>query len=258
MPFLGFCADRNGCRSPELPATDSCAIRIAGRSRDGYGARPLRRLECSDRPARSSTRAAPSQSAPSDDAGGQAQFDLNRRDLKSDHPITISPVYKCHPPGLPYAYTNGGYPFEIVQTPQRIYIFYESAHLWREIWMDGREIPKDSDPLWMGYSVGHWDGGDLVVETANFNDKTWIDNLGRPHSDAMRLTERFHRPDHGHLEIAFLIDDPKFYTATWPIHYHYDLKPTWEIGESFCIPEDQQRFLQQNVPGTSGNATPDN
>ena len=55
---------------------------------------------------------------------GQAQFDFNRRDLKSDHPITISPVYKCHPPGLPYAYTNGGYPFEIVQTPQRIYIFY--------------------------------------------------------------------------------------------------------------------------------------
>ncbi|MGD0964764.1 MAG: hypothetical protein ABSA57_12800 [Candidatus Acidiferrales bacterium] len=187
---------------------------------------------------------------------GQAQFDSNTRDLKSDHPITVNPVYQCHPPGLPNAYTNGGYPFEIVQTPQRIFIFYESTHLWREIWMDGREMPKDSDPLWMGYSVGHWDGDDLLVDTANFNDKTWIDNLGHPHSDAMRLTERFHRPDHEHLQIEFVIDDPNSYTAPWTIRYHYDLKPNWEIGEAFCIPEDQQRFLKKNVPETTGKSLP--
>jgi hypothetical protein len=188
---------------------------------------------------------------------GQAQYAANTRDFKSDHPITISPVYKCHPAGLPYAYTNGGYPFEIVQTPQRIFIFYESAHLWREVWMDGREMPKDSDPLWMGYSIGHWDGDDLVVDTANFNDQTWIDNLGHPHSDAMKLTERFHRPDREHLEITFTIDDPKTYTGLWTIRYHYDLKPKWEIGESYCIPEDQQRFLKQNVPDGNGKPAPD-
>jgi hypothetical protein len=81
--------------------------------------------------------------------------------------------------------------------------------VWRTVWMDGREMPKDSDSLWMGYSIGHWDGDDLVVETANFNDKTWIDAAGHPHSDAFKLTERFHRVDHDHMKVSFTIDDPK-------------------------------------------------
>jgi hypothetical protein len=66
----------------------------------------------------------------------------------------------------------------------------------------------------------------------------------------MKLTERFHRIDHDHLQIDFTIDDPKFYTALWPIRYHYDLKANWEIGEAYCIPEDEQEFLKQNVPET--------
>jgi hypothetical protein len=202
--------------------------------------------------------APPHNPAPPMTPAAQAQFDSNRHGLTNDHPITINPVYRCHPPGLPDAYTNGGYPFEIVQTPQRIFIFYESAHLWRQIWMDGRKIPGDSDPLWMGYSIGHWDAGDLIVETANFNDKTWIDGQGHPHSEDMKLTERFHRPDREHLQIEFAIDDPKSYTATWIIRYHYDLKPKWEIGEAFCIVEDERRFLKKNVPQAGGQSTPDN
>jgi hypothetical protein len=199
--------------------------------------------------------------APPMTPAAQAQFDSNRRELTDDHPITINPVYRCHPPGVPDAYTNGGYPFEIVQTPQRIFMFYESAHLWREIWMDGREMPRDSDPLWMGYSVGHWDGDDLVVETAHFNDKTWIDGQGHPHSEDMKLTEVFHRPQHDRLEIEFRIDDPKSYTATWIIRYHYNLKAKWEIGEAFCIVEDEARFIEQLVPkagAKSATAAPRN
>jgi hypothetical protein len=124
----------------------------------------------------------------------QAQFEINTRELKLDRPITIDPAYSCHF-GLPRIYTYGMNPLEIVQTPQRIFIFYEAAHLWRTVWMDRREMPKDSDPLWMGYSIGHWDGDDLVVDTAHFNDKTWIDGRGHPHSKEMKVTERFHRSD---------------------------------------------------------------
>ena len=199
----------------------------------------------------------PQNPAPPMTPAAQAQFDFNRRELTNDHPITSNPVYRCHPPGLPDAYTNGGYPFEIVQTPQRIFMFFESAHLWRQIWMDGREFPRESDSLWMGYSIGHWDGDDLVVETAKFNDQTWIDGQGHPHSEAMKLTERFHRPDHDHLQIAFMIDDPKSYIGTWTIRYHYNLKPRWEIGEAFCILEDEQSFLKELVPQASDKSAPD-
>jgi hypothetical protein len=189
---------------------------------------------------------------------GQAQFDFNTQELKKGGTITIDPVYKCHPPGLPHIYTSGAYAFEILETPQRIFIFYENSHLWREIWMDGREMPKDSDPLWMGYSIGHWDGEDLVVDTASFNDKTWLDDRGHPHSDAFKLTERYHRPDHDHLEISFTIDDPKFYKATWMQARNYALKPKWEIGEAFCIPEDQMKFFETNFSETGGKPAPSN
>ena len=97
-----------------------------------------------------------------------------------------------------------------------------------------------------------------MVDTAHFNDKTRIDNLGHPHSDAIKPTKRFHRRDHEHLQIEFVIEDPKSYTSPWTLRYHYDWKPNWEIGEAFCIPEDQQRFLQKNVPETTGKSTPEN
>jgi len=176
---------------------------------------------------------------------GQAKFDYNTHELKDGGPITIDPAYTCHWPGLPHIYFSGAYAFEFVQTPQRIFIFYENTHQWREIWMDGRKIPEDSDPLWMGYSVGHWDGNDLVVESGSFNDKTWLDVRGHPHSDALKLTERYHRPDHDHMEISFIIDDPKTYKGTWEMKNNFDLKPTWQIGEAFCVVEDQAQFFHQ-------------
>jgi hypothetical protein len=188
-----------------------------------------------------------SESAPMT-ASAKAQFAINTQELKRDRPITIDPAYSCHPPGLPRIYTYGVSPLEIVQTPQRIFLFFESAHMWREIWMDGRDMPKDSDPLWMGYSIGRWDGGELVVDTANFNDKTWVDGHGHPHSDALKVTERFHRVDRGHLQIFVTIDDTKSYTAPWTTKRDYTLKPNWEIGENYCIPEDEARWFNENIP----------
>jgi hypothetical protein len=177
----------------------------------------------------------------------QAQFELNTQELKRDHPITLDPAYSCHP-GMPRSYTYGTNPIEVVQTPGRIFIFYESAHLWRTVWMDGREMPRDSDPLWMGYSIGHWDGDDLVVNTANFNDRTWIDGRGHPHSEALKVTERFHRTDRNRLQISITIDDPKSYAAPWKTKRDYDLKPGWELGEAFCIPADESLWFKENIP----------
>jgi hypothetical protein len=105
------------------------------------------------------------------------------------------------------------HPFKIVQTRDVIVILYESQTLFRQIFLDGRVHPTDPEPTWLGYSVGKWDGDVLVVETVGFNDKTWLDGSGHPHSEAMRLTERFRRRDFGHMEIEIAIDDPKAYTT---------------------------------------------
>jgi len=186
---------------------------------------------------------------------GQKQFDFNTHELKEGHTITIDPTYFCHPPGLPHAYFNSTHPFEIVQTPQRLFIFHEGYHVWRTVWMDGREIPKDIDPLWMGYSIGHWDGDDLIVETGDFNERTWLDAAGHPHSDAYKLTERFHHIDHDHMMVSFTIDDPKFYTAKWGWQVQFNRKP-WDIQEDFCIPEDMKNHFIREL-GKPGEPSPD-
>lgn len=172
----------------------------------------------------------------------QAKFDDNTSELKQGLPITKDPAFNCQPAGVPHAFQNGAFPIEFVQTPNRIFIFFESQHNWREVWMDGREIPKDGDPTWMGYSVGRWDGNDLVVDTGNFNDRTWLDPAGHPHSEALHVTERFHRSAYGTLQITFTIDDPQSYAQPWNMHSTFFLKPKWELGEAYCVAEDQQNF----------------
>jgi hypothetical protein len=172
----------------------------------------------------------------------QTKFDENTIELKRGLPLTKDPVLTCHPAGIPHAYQNGVYSIEIVQTPSRVFMFFESAHLWRPIWIDGRDMPKDSEPLWMGYSVGRWEGNELVVETAHFNDRTWLDNAGHPHSEALRVTERFRRVDRNTLQIDITINDPLSYTAPWTMTANYQLRPTWEITEAFCVLDDQTNF----------------
>ena len=109
------------------------------------------------------------------------------------------------------------YPFKTVQMPGLFLILYEGFTTYRQIFTDGRSLPKDPQPAWMGYSVGHWDGDTLVVDTIGINEKTWLDNDGHPHSDAMHLTERFSRPSFGSLRVQITIDDPKAYTKPWTI-----------------------------------------
>jgi hypothetical protein len=177
---------------------------------------------------------------------GQARFDDNTSQLKQGLPVTKSPAFQCLPAGVLQGYGPGTYAVEFVQTPQRIFMILEFAHQWREIWMDGHPIPKDSDPLWMGYAVGHWDGNDLVVDIGDFNDLTWLDSGGHGHSDQLKITERFHRDGDALVESA-TIDDPKFYKQPWTVSRAFQRHADWQIGESFCVRDEETRFENQVV-----------
>jgi hypothetical protein len=127
------------------------------------------------------------------------------------------------------------FPYEIVQTPARLVMLFEDdipSH--RTVYLDGRSHPKDPNPTWMGHSVGHWEGDTLVVDTIGFNDRTWLDPQGHPHTEKMHVIERVRRPELGHLEIEFTIDDPGAYAKPWIIKRVADLDPNDEIGEYVC------------------------
>jgi hypothetical protein len=125
-------------------------------------------------------------------------------------------------------------PWKIVETPGVTYILYESRTIFRQIFTDGRKLPVDPNPSWQGYSIGHWDGDTLVVETAGTNGKAWMDTNGHPVTDALKLTERFHRRDLGHLDLEITIDDPKAYTKPWTVKQVANLQPDNELLEYIC------------------------
>jgi hypothetical protein len=144
-------------------------------------------------------------------------------------------------------------PIEIVQTPQRIFMFFEYEHTFREIWMDGRALPKDPDPSYFGYSVGRWEGETLIVESVGFNDETVIN--GMPHSDALHFVERYRRPNLDTLEMTMTADDSKAYTKPWtagPVKLAWH--PDWELVEAFCIQEDNAAFKKLIIDPSWGHA----
>lgn len=150
----------------------------------------------------------------------------------------------CLPPGPKASITNGGgYPMKIVQTPGLVVVLYEYQTLFRQIFIDGRPLPDDPNPTWMGYSVGHWEGDTLVVNTAGYNDRTSLDLGGHPHSEALRVTERFHRSDAGHMDFAVTIEDAKAYSRSWTLPVDLDLIPDGELIEYICENERDKRHL---------------
>ena len=150
------------------------------------------------------------------------------------------PVYHgCFPPGVPRVFLHPLI-MEIVQTPARLIILFEYDQMRREIYTDGHPHDTSLGPSWMGDSIGHWEGDALVVDTLNFNDKTWLDRIGHPHSDALHLVEHFRRPDHDTLVDDMTIEDPKAYTKPLSAQLYYRLRPDWRILEQFC--EDNATF----------------
>jgi hypothetical protein len=133
------------------------------------------------------------------------------------------------------------YPFKILDTPGVMVILYEAIHSFRQIFTDGRALPKDPNPAWFGYSVGRWEKDVFVVESAGFNDNVWLDNAGVPATEQLKVTERFIRTDFGHMDIEITIDDPKTYTKPWvmvqPLVYQADN----EIIEYIC--DENNRYF---------------
>jgi hypothetical protein len=150
-----------------------------------------------------------------------------------DPDVAIDPTERCIPPGIPRTMFQP-FPWEIVRTRDRVIMIFEYQSLVRQIFTDGRKHPEDLEPTYMGNSIGKWEGDTLVIDTIGFNDKTWLDPMGLPHSDAMRVTERLRRVDHDTLEDVYTIDDPKTYTKPWTATRTFKLKPDWQIQEYVC------------------------
>jgi hypothetical protein len=153
----------------------------------------------------------------------------HRRDTESKE----DPTGNCIPGGVPRADTVP-YPFKIVHGDKMMLILYEAVHSYRQIFTDGRELPKDPNPTWMGYSVGRWEDGAFVVETSGFKDEAWLDNDGHPGSDALHVIERFRRKDFGHMDIEITIDDSKAYTRPWTVTLPLTLMADTELLEYVC------------------------
>ena len=162
-------------------------------------------------------------------------FGPNKKPAKDSN----DPVYGCFPPGVPRIYLHRK-PMEIIQLSNEVIMMFEYARIVRHIYTDGRPHDKFLDPpLWMGDSIGKWEGDTLVVDVIGFNDKTWLDRIGHPHSDVLHVVERIRRADHGTLEDEITIDDPKAYKKPWTIQSTFDLQPGVDIDwEGVC--EDQR------------------
>jgi len=158
----------------------------------------------------------------------------------------------CLPHAFPRVYTSP-FAFEIVPAPGRVYMHFESSHLTRRIFLDGRKYLEGWGPTFMGTSRGKWEGDTLVVETENIlslNKQAWLDTFGHPFTDALRVTERIRRPAPDTLQIDFVFDDPEAYTKPWNGRKVFELKPDWDMTEArICEDRLREDFLRDMQGG---------
>jgi hypothetical protein len=154
------------------------------------------------------------------------------------------PGARCWPSGIPEK-LNIPDGLKIVQTTDLMLFLHESRTIYRQVFTDGRPLPKNAQPTWMGYSVGKWEGDTFVVETIGQNGKTWLDMRGLPGTDALKVIERFTRPTVGHMDIDVTIDDPKAYTKPWTVKLSWTLQPDTDLIESIC--EENNRDVPHMV-----------
>ena len=153
----------------------------------------------------------------------------------------LSPTEQCLPAGVPRA-TLLSEVHKIVQTPGLIIVMHElDGGMSRQIYTDGRPLPEDPTPSWLGYSVGRWEGDTLVVDTIGFNDRTWLDSRGHPRSEAMHINEKYRRRDVGHLDVEITIDDSKSYTRPFTFKVTHLLQADSDILEYVCNENEKDR-----------------
>jgi hypothetical protein len=151
-----------------------------------------------------------------------------------------APTARCFPAGIPMGDLLP-LPRRFIQTPGLLTILYEGINPHRMIYADGRKLPVDPQPAWLGYSVGSWDGDVFVVQSSGYSDRSWLDGIGHARSEATRITERIRRPDFGHLEVEVTIDDPRTYTKPFSIRYTQTLVPDTDILEYICTENEKDR-----------------
>jgi hypothetical protein len=155
------------------------------------------------------------------------------------------PESRCLPPGIPRMMATP-FPFQIFQLSDRVlFVFEGGAHVWRAIYTDGRPHPKDPNPSFLGDSVGHWEGDTLVVDAIGFNEATWLDQAGHPHTEALHVIERFTRPNEATLHYEVTIDDPHAYTKPWTTSYSIPWASGTELYEYIC--QENNRDLAHMV-----------
>jgi hypothetical protein len=148
------------------------------------------------------------------------------------------PTSLCLPAGVPAANLLP-IPFRIVQAPGMTVFLYEGDTTFRQVYTDLRRHPVDPQPAWLGYAVGKWEGDTFVVDTLGFNDKSWLDAFGHPHSDALRVTERFRRLDFGRIQLQITVDDSKSYTRPFTVKTNLILHADSDLLESFCAENEK-------------------
>ncbi len=171
-----------------------------------------------------------------------AVVEKRREDLGREYMNVV-----CVPLGPGYATSadiTGAEMMKIVQTPGLILILNPDL-TYRQIFLDGRALESAPNSSWMGYSVGHWDGDTLVVESFGFNDRTWLDHDGHPHTEALRMTERYRRRDFGHLELEVTLSDPAVYARPWTVAVRAELAADTEMIEFVC--NENNRSLEHWV-----------
>jgi len=177
--------------------------------------------------------------------GVDALYKQRMEDLGKDDPST----FRCLPSGPRSLYTPPGW-VRIIQTPLVIAVLYEDL-TFRQIFMDGRALPKDPNPSFMGYSVGRWDGNTLVVDSIGFNETSWLDFGGHPHSEALRTTERLTRKNFGRLDVEVRFDDPTIITHPFSVPVHAEIVTDSEMLEYVCAEN------QKDVEHLVGKASDD-
>jgi len=182
-------------------------------------------------------------------AWGKAQYEMTKPSwgprAVEDSTDMVNPTtgneIGCFPTGVPRIYVHP-FPMEILQIPGRVVQLFEFNHFVRQLYITNglHEHAKDLDPSWMGDAVAWWEGDTLVVDSVGFNDKTWLDRAGLPHSDQLHVIEHITRPNHKTLVVHITVDDPKTYLKTWEGERIYELEPDWKLTEMIC--EDNITF----------------
>ena len=183
---------------------------------------------------------------------GKAKYDANKPGYgPRAAPGGNDPILKCDPTGFPRILFQI-WPFEIIQIPGRILMFFEGQHTIRPIWMDGRKLPNDPDPTWYGHSIGRFEGNTLVVDTVGFNDRFWFDFKGHPHTERLHIVERYTRKDYSTLVNQITIDDPGAYSRPFTVTFTAELAPAGDELMEYICSENNQDVPHIQGPPTQG------